>query len=251
MAPIRWFILALQFTTILPAPMLKNVSESDLRRSVLFYPVIGLLLGFLLWVTNACVVQITSVPAAAVFSLAVYTVLTGALHIDGFMDTADALGSNRSRERALEIMRDSRIGAMGAVAGVLLLAGKGCAIAAIPIHEYWMFILIPGLSRLGMVWSMRMAPYARDLAGLGQIYAGKIPLWVEGSATVIVGVIFLAAFSFRGLYALVSAFLITWLFTMFMIKRFGGMTGDTYGALNELIEWLGWIFLPGLIQITF
>lgn len=244
MALVKWFILALQFTTIFPIPARGSVSESDLRHSVVFYPVAGFVLGCVLWGLQSILIHLLSVSAATVFSLAVYTFITGGLHLDGLMDTADALGSHRSRERALEIMRDSRIGAMGAIAGIFLLAGKGTALATISNHAYWLLILVPGLSRLGMVWSMKMAPYAREQSGLGQIYAQKIPLWTELFATAIVGAAFWITFSYRGLSVIVFAFVFVWLYTVFMTKRFGGMTGDTYGALNELLEWLGWLFLP-------
>lgn len=244
MAPVRWLILALQFTTIIPTPALPNVSESELRYSVLFYPVVGLGLGSLLWGMETYFTHFLSVPAATVFSLAVYTLVTGGLHLDGLMDTADGLGSRRSRERALEIMRDSRIGAMGAIAGILLLAGKGTAIAGISGTETMLFFLVPGLSRLGMIWSMKMAPYARAESGLGKVYARKIPLWTELFATVMIGTAFWMAYSFKGIAALVLTFAFVCLYTFFMKRRFGGMTGDTYGALNELLEWLGWLFLP-------
>jgi adenosylcobinamide-GDP ribazoletransferase len=249
MALVRWLILALQFTTILPTPGLQNVSESELRQSVVFYPLVGFGLGAVLWGMQFVFVPLLGVSAATIFSLAVYTLLTGGLHLDGLMDTMDALGSHRSRERALEIMRDSRVGAMGAIAGILLLAGKGTAIAAISSHEGWLFILVPGLSRLGMVWSMKLAPYARENSGVGQIYAQKIPLWTELLASVLAGIVLLLTFSWRGLTVLVPAFVFVWLYTAFIKHRFGGMTGDTYGALNELLEWLGWLFLPLLVQI--
>lgn len=236
------FVLAVQFLTILPVAAVRSVSDTDMRQSVVFYPVVGLFLGGGLWTLQWILTRVLPATAATVISLAVYTVMTGFLHLDGMIDMADALGSRKPRQKALLIMRDSRVGAIGAASGVLVLLGKFAVLSNLSIHMAGAFIVIPALSRWSMVLAMSMAPYARvDQAGLGSLFANQIS-WVSvGIASLIAMGAAVVLLPMRMAVSLwLFVFLGTVLFVRLLTRRFGGMTGDIYGALNELMEWLGW-----------
>ncbi|MDP9727220.1 adenosylcobinamide-GDP ribazoletransferase [Alicyclobacillus tolerans] len=243
MAIVRWLLLAFQFTTIVPTPEIHNVSEQDIRKSVVWFPIIGGLLGGVLWLSDWFFSRYLSSMAASALSLTLYTWLTGALHLDGLMDTADALGSRRSREIALEIMKDSRIGAMGAVAALLLLIGKFSALSSLSPPYLGYFVVVPMFSRLSMVWSMAFFPSARQ-EGLGWFFSRKLPFWVTLAATCMTLLLSVLLLPIQEVFWfwLVSVFVVL-LFNGWMFKKFAGNTGDTYGALNEIVEWVGWMLL--------
>ncbi|SFU84466.1 adenosylcobinamide-GDP ribazoletransferase [Alicyclobacillus macrosporangiidus] len=241
MAPIRWFLLALQLTTIVPVPSIPRVTEQHIRQCVVFFPVIGIFLGLLLWMVQAALSPHMSRFPASVVSLSIYTLATGALHLDGLMDVADAIGSRRPREAALEIMKDSRVGAIGVMAGVLTMMGKLAAISSLSPHRWVPFVVVPMMSRLGMVWMMAIAPSARN-HGLGALFAQKVPWWTVAVSTCIgTGVCLLVLPIRECVWVLFYSLVTVLLFTGWMVRRFGGTTGDTYGALNEGMEWIGWL----------
>jgi adenosylcobinamide-GDP ribazoletransferase len=248
----RWLLLALQFATILPTPRIEGVEEADMRRSVAFLPFVGLLLGAILWLVDWCLRFVLPLWPSAVVALAVYTACSGALHLDGWMDTADALGSRRPRDEALAIMKDSRVGAIGVVCGILLLLTKASCLAVLPVSapvattrmvsvDTWL-LWVPMLSRLGMVWAMRLAPAARPGEGLGAVFASRVPIAAVASASgmaLVTGFVLLPPLQVLSALALASVLCMA--FTAFMRRRLGGMTGDTYGALNELLEAFLWL----------
>jgi adenosylcobinamide-GDP ribazoletransferase len=242
----RSFVLAWQFLTILPAPYIKDPSEAEFRRSALWLPFIGLGLGAILAGLRYALAHVLPIGAATFIALTVYTICTGALHVDGLMDTADAIGSRKPRELALDIMKDSRVGAMGAIAAVLSLAGKWIALSAYPAKCVLPLLLVPLFSRLGMVWAMLLAPAARP-NGLGAMFARQVPPIGVGVVSAIVAIGCIWLIPLRVAITLFCAFvLLVFLFTLWMRRRFGGMTGDTYGALAELIEWVLWFVMLAL-----
>lgn len=241
-------MLATQFATVIPTPSVRTISDSDVRRSVLFFPMIGGALGGVLWGVQYLLTRhMAHLPAAAV-SISVYTLLTGALHLDGLMDTADAIGSRRSREEALNIMKDSRIGAMGAVAAILVLIGKWTAISSVSSQDWEPFIVVSMMSRLSMVWAMAVSRSARP-EGLGSFFARKVPVWVLAGATMFSGGVCILLLPWKDSLGVLVYFAVTVsLFSAWMVRKFGGMTGDTYGALNEIMEWVGWMVFASISQ---
>lgn len=246
MSVVKWFVLAIQFLTVVPTPAIGDVTDHDVRRSVLFFPVVGGMLGTFLWVVQRYLTVHLFPLSATAISLALYTFATGALHLDGVMDTADAIGSRRRRDQALAIMKDSRIGAMGAVVGVLLLIGKFAAISSLPPQHYAPFVVVPMLSRLAMIWSMAISPSARP-DGLGPLFARSVPLWVViATSTFSVAVCALTLPAVACVWAVLYTVVLITGFTIYMRRKFGGTTGDTYGALNELMEWVGWLVFAAI-----
>lgn len=239
------------------------------QRSVLFYPlvggVIGLTVALLGWGLSF------ALPAfpASVITLTVWVGLTGGLHLDGWMDSADALLSHRSRERMLEIMKDSRVGAMGVIACTLLLLLKVSLIQSIfelsggdRMQESLLLVLAPVWSRWFMVHAMYRWPVARGSEGLAALFSGLSSLrrLQAGLMAVLVTLGVIATLGLvtdlnlwiTGLSALVLAPFLTWLIGATvagrMSRRLGGLTGDTYGALNELLEAAILLFVVLLLQ---
>ena len=251
---LRLFFVALQFLTRLPSPRWVGFEPEWLNQSARHFPAVGLLVGAL----SALVLLLGHAlftPAVAVgLSMAATLVLTGAFHEDGWADTCDALGGGASvgRERALVIMKDSRIGTYGAVGLVLILGLKAATLTALPL-----VLAVPALlfahtaSRAAAVALIRWLPYAGDLehakakplaqriSGLGFAVAlGWVLLVCLGlvcaaqrwdEPAVWPAIVFGLALMAGG-----TAWCARW-----FRQRLGGYTGDTLGATQQLTELLG------------
>lgn len=166
----------------------------------------------------------------AMLLVTVWVCLTGGLHMDGLMDTADGFGSQRSRERVLEIMKDSRVGAMGVLAAVLLLGNKVVLLAHLQGNELWLGILTAViLGRSAMLIALYAFPYARA-EGLAQTLRTR-PRWYRLWPLLLAapGLILLH-------WTLIFPLLAGWMLISASQKKIGGLTGDIYGALCELVE---------------
>ena len=242
MSGTKRLVLAIQFLTIIPTPQLKGVSLEDMKRSVIFFPLVGTLLGTVLWIMEAELGKVLPRLACSSISLAVYSLFTGALHWDGLMDTADALGSRKPKDQALEIMKDSRVGAMGVASGIMVYVGKLSILMTIPSDAFKVFVLAPTLSRFGMVLAMTLAPSARGPNGLGGIFAKQIRIRdVFVAATTPTLLIIIVHPTGSGILVFLGSVGMAVLATRLLSRRFEGMTGDTYGAVNEILEWFGWV----------
>jgi adenosylcobinamide-GDP ribazoletransferase len=240
------FLLAIQFLTIVPVNIpTEAVTREDLAASVRFYPAVGVLLGGMIWLVLRAPVPWSGWVGAGV-AVSLYTLVTGAIHLDGLMDTWDALGSRKPPAEALAVMRDSRVGAMGAIAGSLTLLVKIAALAPMVHDPSPLVVLVPAVSRLGMLWAVRVEPVAArpGAPGLADRVAGGVR-WRD-----VVGWLVALAVAARGMsagwrgVALVGAALgASALWSRYCAHRFGGLTGDIYGAVNEAGEWVGFILL--------
>ncbi|NHW98967.1 adenosylcobinamide-GDP ribazoletransferase [Pseudomonas koreensis] len=228
--------IALQFLSSLPIRLPGMPEPQQLGRSLLFYPLVGLLFGGILWVLN---LVLTGAPLLlhAALLLTVWVLLSGALHLDGLADSADAwLGGFGDRERTLTIMKDPRSGPIAVVTLVLVLLLKFCALLALIEQGHAvMLIIVPLLGRAALLGLFLTTPYVRA-GGLGQALADHLPRragwWVLGASA-------LACLLIAGvkvIVALVVALVgFVWLRRV-MMRRLGGTTGDTAGALLELLE---------------
>jgi cobalamin 5'-phosphate synthase/cobalamin synthase len=250
---LSWFhacIAAFQFLTRFPLPLKLDYTELIFRRSVVFYPFVGVMIGLLLTLVGAGLREwIPSFPVAVIV-LSLWIAITGALHLDGLMDTADGVLSHRSREQMLEIMKDSRVGAMGVIVCVLYMLLKLSFIMEL-VDGSWnvaavFFICAPIWSRWFMVVAIVRWPYARTgTKGLGS-YFQTVQLRHVILASLIAYLFTLGAlwiFGFGGftllLYSLgfpMISGLLGWAMAQYLFRKLGGLTGDTYGALNELLE---------------
>lgn len=244
---LRQLLLAAQFLTVVPLPNLTNVSEEEIQGSSMFFPLVGAFLGILLWVLQLLLRMGLPNLVSTSIALILYTFLTGALHLDGLMDTADGIGSRKPREQALEIMKDSRVGAMGVVAAMMVFTGKLVVLAAVPVMAVPAIVIPPVLSRFTMVLAMKVAPSARGKEGLAGLFAQNVSFSTVGTAAVL-SIAFSLFFRpiWMGAVLWIGCTAIALVATRFFTRRFGGMTGDTYGALNEIVEYVGWVLGLGL-----
>lgn len=223
---------ALQFMTILP---LGKPLSMDPRGITPFFPVVGLVLGLFTALSDLIAVRLWSPQVAAIIDVVLLIVLTGALHLDGLGDTADGIFSHRGREKALEIMKDSRIGAMGLVTIVAVLGIKTAGIAALHENRLLMLMVIPAFSRTGILFAMHQLPYGRPDGGLGgPFFRERLvlkTLWGALPATLLA---LLAGLRGMGLclgFALITAMLIG-----YYRRQMNCVTGDMLGAMIEVSE---------------
>ncbi|PPK37975.1 adenosylcobinamide-GDP ribazoletransferase [Pseudomonas laurylsulfatiphila] len=230
------FWIALQFLSSLPIRLPGMPEPRELGRSLLFYPLVGLFFGVILWAVNWLLQGAPALLHAALL-LSVWVLLSGGLHLDGLADSADAwLGGFGDRERTLTIMKDPRSGPIAVVTLVLVLLLKFTALLAlIGQPNSLALIIVPLIGRSALLGLFLTTPYVR-VGGLGQALADHLPRsagrWVlAGSA---LACVLIAALS--GVVAVVLAVLgFVWL-RQVMLRRLGGTTGDTAGAMLELLE---------------
>ncbi|SEW12008.1 cobalamin-5'-phosphate synthase [Luteibacter sp. 329MFSha] len=226
----RGLALAFGFLTRLPV-RIAHVDRSAQAASLKWYPLVGAVLGVLLVGAAALLHGMPALPAAALLLVA-WVALTGALHLDGLADSADAwIGGMGDRERTLSIMKDPRSGPAGVVALVLVLLLKFAALATLP--NVWWLLLPPLLGRAAIVAWFLTTPYVRA-AGLGDSLRGA-PARGCYRALACVVVVCVAAGG-RGIVALLVAAATAWAWRRAVMQRLGGFTGDTAGALVELVE---------------
>jgi adenosylcobinamide-GDP ribazoletransferase len=171
--------------------------------------------------------------------LGLWVLLTGALHFDGLLDSLDGLFGGDTRERCLQIMRDERTGAYATAGGALVLLTMFSALNAASSTRSEALLLAPVLGRLGITLAVVTFPYARG-AGLGRDIKDHARPWHAIAAALttaaVVGAMLWQRHELTPLLAAVVAALIWWLASRLVLHKIGGMTGDTYGAINMLIE---------------
>jgi len=226
-------LTAFQFLTTFPAVIRRAFTAQELGRAVGYFPLVGLALGGLLYGLENGLSLIFPEPVVAVLILVAWLLLTRALHFDGFLDTCDGLIGGFTPERRLEIMRDSRVGAFGVAGGGLLLLAKYAALISLP-HPSGL-LLAPVLGRWALSTAIFAYPYARE-KGLGRDMKDNVR-WPQVILATAIAV--LAAWLFAGwtgLVALALAGVVFWLGSGFILRRLPGLTGDSYGALCEMVE---------------
>ena len=246
------FLLALQFLTRLRLPFEVAFTPQAQAASPRWYALVGVVIGgvmaLLFWGASG----LWPPEVAILVAMAGQLVITGALHEDGFADACDGLGGVRSRERVLEIMRDSRIGTYGVLGLGLMLAGRGTVFAALPVHAL-PFVMIAGhaASRASMLWVMASSSYVRDkgaATGVSERLDSRAVLTCFATA----GLALLPLLFVVPLMAVVlgTAGLVAGHFAMRrrFETRLGGYTGDCLGAVQQcseigfylgLLLWLG------------
>ena len=220
------FLSALSFLTIIKIKTDKNYTPENF---IPYFAIIGFIIG-----TGLCYLAILTrnlffSPALLLIYL---TVITGGLHLDGFIDTADAIFSHRSREKKLEILKDPNVGSMGIISLVLLFLLEFSAFIA--LNELKVLLFIPVYSRFSMIFGMHFLPYLRE-NGLGKPFVKRMNLSVFMQ---IIPFLFLMILMFD--FKFVLYFNLVFFVFVFLIVRFykfmlGGITGDLLGAMNEVM----------------
>lgn len=226
---LRGFRLAVQFLTRLPVPGVADFSPVDLARSAAWFPLVGLVVGGLVALVTFAL-DYRSASVAGIVGVLAWVWLTGALHLDGLADLADAIGaSHRDPERFFAVLRDPHLGTFGVVSIVLVLLLKTAALAMLTTHVLWAVPLMAAWARLGtLAWGRWLRPLR---AGQGEQFAWRISLgWI-----VVWSVVLLAASAVIA-PALCSAPLVIAAWGAWLKARLGGMTGDCLGAGVEVTE---------------
>jgi adenosylcobinamide-GDP ribazoletransferase len=240
------FFAAIQFLTLFPVPASWSGSERELGRSVPYFPVVGLLIGALVAVFALGLEHV--LPGLPVSVIVVFALIaaSGALHLDGLADTADAFLSSRPKERMLEIMRDSRVGPMGVAAIVAVVLLKVSLVSSVTGPLQWrMLVLMPLAGRCSLVLVMALLPYARPEGGLATVFQTNRKAYdpVFALIVLLVGGWFIGRW--MGLAAGIASIGGCLLFATHVYHKIGGSTGDTHGATCELVE-----IIPALVAVV-
>ena len=232
--------LAASFLTIFPVIDQRPASEEAVARSFAWFPVIGFAIGVALAAEDWILAHVFARVLRSVLILVSLTIITGAVHLDGLADTADALGAGRDRTRALEILRDSRVGTFGACAIFFDLTLKILALSTLAGgRRYAALIIAPTLARFAMVMVGVGIPYLRE-SGAGTAFLNSQSLgWRRRVAVVFLIIdcaILLSPFRTIGVLALSIALMVAFLIHLFYRRWLGGVTGDLIGACGELVE---------------
>jgi adenosylcobinamide-GDP ribazoletransferase len=200
-----------------------------------YFPVVGLFLGLLTALVDQFAAALWSTPVASLLDILFLTVLTGAFHLDGLGDSADGLLGQRPKEKALTIMKDSRLGTMGLVAIVFGLAIKWAGIAGLDANRALLLIIVPAYARAGMLFGMRLLEYGRPEGGTGvDFFTNRIEWTAFWGLTVPVALsLFLG---WTALWLNVSFAAITAILVWYYKRRVGCITGDMLGAMAEILE---------------
>ncbi len=230
------FLAALRFLTIIPLPGRREVTPEEVGRSIVYFPLVGLIIGLILvglnWLMGLFL------PSALVDVLLVVSLvaISGAFHLDGFVDTCDGMVGHKTVEERWRVMSDSRVGGFGIIGACCLLLVKYVSLSNVP--ESWLvetLVLMSVLSRWAMVYAVFAYPYAKP-SGLGKAFkqGASWPRFVI--ATLITLVVALILAQLTGFIIMIAIWVTVVAMAAYLKGKFGGLTGDTYGAINEVAE---------------
>ena len=226
------FISAMQFITILP---LGKPAHFDPPKMIPFFPAVGILLGLWLALFDHIALKFWHRPVVALLDVMLLAMVTGALHLDGLGDTADGLLGQRPKDKALAIMKDSRIGTMGLVAIGFGLALKWGGIAGLDAKRSLFLIIVPAYARSGALFGIRYLEYGRPDGGTGlEFFKEKLRLpafWGMALPVTLSGLFGWKAILLNLYFTLIIATIL-----YYYKKRIGCITGDMLGAMIEITE---------------
>jgi len=237
---VKSFWVALATYSAIPVPQF-DWSEKNMKYAICFFPAVGLFCGgaLALWYWICCALGVSAVLFAAV-AASLPLLITGGIHMDGFMDTVDALASHQSRERKLEIMKDSTCGAFASLyCGVYLLLTFGLLHELYAAEEIWvlcpLYVVSRGLSAFCAVTlpSARtggmLRAYTKDASKVTAVIVSLVVAILAGAGMAVISLM-------SGLAAIACALLAVFGYRVFAMKQFGGVTGDTAGFFLQLCE---------------
>jgi len=232
-------IAAIQFLTLIP---LGKSVVYDPKGMVPFFPMVGLIIGAFVSMFDHAALYLWPKPVVAVLDVVFLAVITAALHLDGLGDTADGLMGHRSRDKALAIMKDSRIGAMGLVAIVCGLAVKWAGISHLDAHRTLLLILVPAYARCGMLLGIRFLPYGRPGGGTGRDFFDE-PLKISTFWGLLIPLVLSYFLGWQGLWLNFVFGVSIAVILEYYKKRMGCITGDMLGAMTEWTESILFLFV--------
>lgn len=235
---------AIQFLTTIPLPRRREVSPEDLARSTGYFPVVGIIIGLILAGLSWLLSLFLPLAVVNVLLIACLVVISGALHLDGFVDTCDGIAGHKTPEERWQVMRDSRAGSFGIVGVCLLLLVKYISLNNVPETLLMAtLVLMPTISRWAMVYAIFAYPYARP-SGLGKVFkqGTNWPKFVMATLIALVVAVTLAPWAGLisklafGLIIMLAIWIMVLIMATYLKRKFAGLTGDTYGAVNEVAE---------------
>ncbi len=245
------FLQALSFLTILPVGKGSLSEERELARSMAFYPLVGLLLGLLLYLGYWLFSFLFPKSLVLWATIGLLAFLTRSLHLDGFADTIDGLASGRTKEKILEVMRDSRIGSFGVIGLIFLMGAKYFSLDQLANDSVLLsLILMTVMGRHSMVLVCFRSPYARSGEGLAKPFTENLgALETAISAGTALGIALWLGGT-KGILVFAGVTLFSLGYRLFFRKKLGGITGDVLGATNELAELLCLVLLVFLNRMN-
>ena len=233
----RDFLQALSFLTILPLGKNRLPEEKTLGRSMAFFPLAGLVIGLLAAFGYYLLSFLFPKPIVLWFTVALLAIMTGGLHLDGLADTLDGLGAGGTKEKMLEVMRDSRTGAFGVMGLIFLIGSKYLALEQIPGPFLpYSFILMTVMGRNSMVLVSYRSPYARAGIGLARPFLenlGSREVILSSASALVIAILYPGL---KGLTAFLGVGIFSLIYRFYFMGRLSGVTGDILGAANELSE---------------
>lgn len=235
----KQLLAALQFLTIIP---IRREIPFEPDRMVAWFPVVGLCLGAIVAMADHFMIMFWPTAVASLIDVFLLAWLTGALHLDGLADSADGLYGQRPREKALAIMKDSRVGAMGLVAVVFCILIKWSGITHLHADRFLSILIVPAYARSAMIFGIRALEYGRPSGGTGLEFFRK-PLAIRNFPGIALPVI-LSLFLGTGFILVNTGFVAsTIVLILFYKRRMGCITGDMLGAMCECLESVLFILL--------
>jgi adenosylcobinamide-GDP ribazoletransferase len=228
------FLAALQFLTVVPPLVRRPLSPAELGRAAGWFALVGVVLGGLLAGVDRGLTLLFPPAVTAALLLVPWVLATGALHLDGFLDSCDGLFGGHTPEARLRIMRDERVGGFAVTGGVLLLLVKYACLASLA-NRAAALVVAPTVGRWGMAVAVVAFPYARP-EGLGRCMKDHAGWWQVALASITVVTTATLAARWLGLAVIAVAAVTVAGGGAFILRRLGGLTGDTYGALCEMQE---------------
>lgn len=230
------FLVGVMFLTRLPVPVAVDHGSGRLARAAPWFPLVGIIVGSVAGGTLLLAGAVLPMPLAAGLAIAAGVLFTGALHEDGLADCCDGLGGGRSREHALEIMRDSRIGTFAGIGLFVSLALRWAAIAALaPAAGAIALIVAHAVSRGMLAPVLAATPYARSQGLASAVAAGVSKREAAIAMLLSLGIAMLAG-PICGLVAIAAAAIAAGAMLAILIRRLGGYTGDGLGAVQQVSE---------------
>ncbi|MDR3574536.1 MAG: adenosylcobinamide-GDP ribazoletransferase [Anaerolineaceae bacterium] len=237
--------LAFAFMTILPVRLKEELSPGDLGKASVWYPLIGVFIGGLVWLAKYGLQQIFTPLLAAVLSVVFWVFLSGGLHLDGLADCFDGMLNSSLPERRLEIMKDPRLGTFGGIGLILALLIKVAAVYSLGPANDWIAILTAAALGRWMILLAGKQPLARP-GGMGANFALGLTK-ASFAWAVILPLVLVILGGWRGLLAAGLAHLAALGIFRLARSRLGGVTGDVYGLLVEVTELV--VLLTFVVQI--
>jgi adenosylcobinamide-GDP ribazoletransferase len=245
----RRFFTAVQFLTRLPIPRRSGSPEEQLGKASAFFPLVGMMVGCGATLVFVLLRHVLPLSASVLGAIVFAAFITNGLHEDGLADSFDGFGGGWTKERTLEIMRDSRIGAYGVLALIFLVLGKFILLSSLPPGQTWRWLIVGHTAARWTILPLSASLRYARAEGQGKLVAKQVGAleMVLGTATLLLVLLFVSW------QAALTAFLVTALVTLlsglYFRARLGGLTGDCLGAANQLTEVA--LYLTAVILLRF